>query len=141
MQSASTRAISGLQKYEPTQSSRPEKPEPRLDLFFELAVDEFTGTVRVSVRGPNKVSIKENEDVQITGGKYSAIYIFGGDEVELWCLIGYGKQPLYEIEVVVIDDVSIFSGPADEGISQPTTISILLGKIAKGIKLGIDRTA
>ena len=104
-------------------------------------MDEFTGTVRVSVRGPNKVSIKENEDVQIAGGKCSAIYIFGGDEVELWYLIGYGKQPLYEIEVVVIDDVSIFSGPADERISQPTTISILLGKIAKGIKLGIDRTA
>ena len=48
--SASTRTISGS-----------EKLEPRLDLSFELAGDEFAGTVQVSVRGPSKVSIKEVE--------------------------------------------------------------------------------
>jgi beta-mannosidase len=95
-----------------------EKLEPRLDLSFELAGDEFTGTARVSVRGPNKVSIKEIDDVKVAGGKGSATYTFGGDEVELWYPIGYGKQPIYEIEVVAIDDVSTFSEPADEGISQ-----------------------
>ena len=95
-----------------------EKLEPRLDLSFELAGDEFTGTVRVFVRGPNRASTKEIDDVKVTDGKGSAAHTFGGDEVELWYPVRYGKQPIYEIEVVAIDDVSTFSEPADEGISQ-----------------------
>lgn len=83
--------------------------EPRLDLSFELAGDEFTGTVQVSVRDPRRVSIKEIKDVRVEGGKGSATYAFDEDEIELWYPIGYGKQPLYEIEVVVIDDVSVYS--------------------------------
>ena len=94
-----------------------EELEPRVDLSFELAGDEFTGTVQVSVRGPNKVSIKEIKDVKVTGGKGSATYTFGDDEVELWYPVGYGKQPLYEIEVGIIDDVSAPSTSAGGGTS------------------------
>ena len=92
--------------------------EPRVDLSFELAGDEFIGTVQVSVRGPSKTSIKEIKDVKVTGGKGSTTYTFGDDEVELWYPIGYGKQPLYEIEVAAIDDVGAPSASADEGTSQ-----------------------
>lgn len=95
-----------------------EKLEPRLDLSFELAGDEFTGTVHVSVRGLNKVSIKEIKDVKVAGGKGSTTHTFGDDEVELWYPVGYGKRPIYEIEVAAIDDVSMFSTSADERISQ-----------------------
>jgi len=95
-----------------------EKLEPRVDLSFELAGDEFVGTVQVSVRGPSKASIKEIKDVKVAGGKGSTTYTFGDDEVELWYPIGYGKQPLYEIEVAAIDDVSAPSTPADEGTSH-----------------------
>ena len=94
-----------------------DKLEPRLDLSFELAGDEFTGTVQVSVRGPNRVSVKEIKDVRVAGGKGSATSAFGDDEVELWYPIGYGKQPLYEIEVAAIDDVSAFPVSVDEGNS------------------------
>lgn len=83
--------------------------KPVLILSFELAGDEFTGTIQVSVRGPNKVSgIKEIKDVKVVAGKGSITCAFGDDEVELWYPVGYGKQPLYEIEVVAIDDVSVF---------------------------------
>ena len=95
-----------------------EKLEPRLDLSFELAGDEFTGIVRVFVRGPNKVSIKEIGDVKVTGSNGSTTYTFGDDEVELWYPIGYGKQPMYEIEVAAIDDVSASSVSAHVLISQ-----------------------
>ena len=88
--------------------------EPRLDLSFELAGDEFAGTVQVSVRGPNKVSTKEIKDVKVSGGKGSTVFAFGDDEVELWYPVGYGKQPLYEIEVAAIDDVSVFPVSANE---------------------------
>ena len=94
-----------------------EKLEPRLDLSFELAGDEFTGTVQVYVRGPNKASITEIRGIQVAGGKGSTTYTFGDDEIMLWYPVGYGKQPLYEIQVVAIDDVSIFSASTDEGIS------------------------
>jgi len=95
-----------------------EKLEPRVDLSFELAGDEFTGTIQVIVRGPGKVRIKEINGVKVAGGKCSTTYTFGDDEVELWYPIGYGKQPLYEIEVAAIDDVSTFSTSANEETSQ-----------------------
>lgn len=95
-----------------------ENLEPGLDLSFELAGDAFRGKVRVSVRGSNKVSIKEIRGIAVAGGKGSATYTFGDDEVELWYPVGYGKQPLYEIEVAAIDDVSVFSASTNERITQ-----------------------
>jgi len=95
-----------------------EELEPRVDLSFELTGDEFMGTVRVSVRGSSKTSIKEIKDVKVAEGKGSTTYTFGDDEVELWYPIGYGKQPLYEIEVAAIDDVSVSSRSTDEGTSR-----------------------
>lgn len=83
-----------------------EKLEPRLDLSFELAGDEFNGTVQLFVRGPDKVSIKEIKDLKVAAGKGSTTLAFD-DEIDLWYPVGYGKQPLYEIEVVAIDDVSV----------------------------------
>ena len=95
-----------------------DKLEPRVDLSFELAGEEFTGTIQVSVRGPSRVSIKEIKDVRVAGGKGSTTFAFGNDEVELWYPVGYGKRPLYEIEVVAIDDVSVLSVFVDEGNSR-----------------------
>lgn len=97
-----------------------EKLERRVDLSFELAGDEFTGTVQVSVRGPNKASIKAAKGVKVAGGKGFITCMFGDDETELWYPVRCGKQPLYEIEVAVVDDVSVFSASTDEGISQRT---------------------
>jgi hypothetical protein len=92
-----------------------EKLEPRLELSFELAGDEFTGTVQAFVRGPGKASIKEAKVIKVTGGKGSTTYTFDDDEIALWYPVGSGKQPLYEIEVVAIDDVSTFQHlPAKE---------------------------
>jgi len=95
-----------------------ENLETRLALTFELAGDGFAGTVQVSVRGPNKVSIKENKTVKVAGGKGSTTFTFDDDEIELWYPVGYGKQPLYEIEVAAIDDVSVSPASFNEGISQ-----------------------
>ncbi|KAF9782269.1 beta-mannosidase [Thelephora terrestris] len=81
-----------------------EKLEPRLELSFELAGDEFTGTVQAFVRGPGKASIKEAKVIKVTGGKGPTTYTFDDDEIALWYPVGSGKQPLYEIEVVAIDD-------------------------------------
>ena len=93
-----------------------EKLEPRLDLSFELAGDGFAGTVQVFVRRPGKVSVKEMKDVKVAGGRGSTSYTFGDGEVELWYPVGYGKHPLYEIEVAAFDDVSLFSAFTDEGV-------------------------
>ena len=86
-----------------------EKLEPRLDLSFDLGGDDFKGTVQVFVRGRSKPNVKEIRDVKVSGSKGSTTYALGDDEVELWYPVGYGKQPLYEIEVVAIDDVSAVS--------------------------------
>ena len=85
-----------------------DKLEPRLDLSFDLAGDEFTGSIQVSLRGPNRVNIKEVQGVRVVGGKGSTTVTFDDDEIQLWYPAGYGKQPLYEIEVVAIDDVCVF---------------------------------
>ena len=82
-----------------------EKLEPRLDLSFDLAGDQFTGSIQVSLRGPNCVGIRQIPGIRVAGGKGSTNFTFGDDEIELWYPVGYGKQPLYEIEVVAVDDV------------------------------------
>jgi len=112
-----------------------EKLEPRVDLSFDLAGDQFAGTIQVSVsvRGPNNGSIKEAEAVNVAGGKGSVIYTFDDDEIQLWYPIGYGKQPLYEIEVVAIDDVSTFLAPADEDSSQSRKRGRQLDSVIKTI--------
>ena len=110
-----------------------EKLEPRLDLSFDLAGDEFTGTVLVSVKGPNNVRVKETKDIKATGGKHSMAYVFGDDEVQLWYPVGYGKQVLYEIEVVAIDDVSAPPTFAQEGVLRHTQNGAKLDSVTKTI--------
>jgi len=95
-----------------------EKLETRLVLSFELAGDGYAGNVQVSVRGPNRVSIKETKSVKVAGGKGSITCTFDDDEIELWYPVGYGKQPLYEIEVAATDEVSPSPVSVDEGISR-----------------------
>lgn len=89
-----------------------ENLEPRLDLSFDLSGDEFTGSIQVSLKGSNGVNIKEIQDIKVARGKGSITFAFGDDEIELWYPVGYGRQPLYEIEVVAIDDVGLFEVPA-----------------------------
>ena len=62
-----------------------EKLEPRLDLSFELAGDEFAGTVQVSLRGPSKVSVKELEAKDL-------LPMPSATKDELWYPVGYGRQ-------------------------------------------------
>lgn len=85
-----------------------EKLEPRLDLSFDLSGDEFTGSIQVFLKGPNGVNIKEIQDTKASREKGSTTLNFGDDEIKLWYPAGYGKQPLYEIEVIAIDNVSGF---------------------------------
>lgn len=92
-----------------------EKLEPRLDLSFDLAGDEFMGTVQASLKGTNGTYIKEIQDVKVARGEGFTTFAFGDGEIELWYPVGYGEQPLYEIEVVVTDDVSMIPVPVEEG--------------------------
>jgi len=89
--------------------------------------------VQVFVRGRNKPNVKEIRDVKVAGSKGSTTCVFGDDEVELWYPVGYGKQPLYEIEVVAIDDVSAVSTPTDKRVSRHTQHGTMLDSVVKTV--------
>lgn len=110
-----------------------EKLEPRLDLSFDLAGDEFTGSVQVFLRRPKGVNVKQIQDIKVARGKGSATFTLGNGEIELWYPVRYGKQPLYEIEVVAIDDVSVLPVLAEEAISRRVQHGKELDSVTKTI--------
>jgi beta-mannosidase len=110
-----------------------EKLEPRVALSFDLAGDDFTGFTVAFLRGTNGAKIKETQGDKVAGGKCSNTLTFGDGEIELWYPVGYGKQPLYEIEVVATDRVSERLVSAEEVISRRVQHGKILDSVTKTI--------
>lgn len=89
--------------------------DARVDVSEALDTD-VTVAVRISdenSRSGNVTLYKSNGEVQATqkiqldadNGK--AIFSFKKGEVDLWYPVGYGKQPIYKLEVAIVEEVSV----------------------------------
>ncbi|KAI0315972.1 glycoside hydrolase family 2 protein [Amylostereum chailletii] len=65
-------------------------------VLAQVVLKDASGAV---VLGQNKISVE--------GGSGTAQFHFQKGEVELWYPIGYGKQPLYTVEVTIADEQEI----------------------------------
>ncbi|KAI0263626.1 beta-mannosidase [Gloeopeniophorella convolvens] len=74
--------------------------EPVLSVKFTL---DAPGAARVLVKDAAGTAVRGQRDFA-RGNAGEVQFAFGEDEVELWYPVGYGKQPLYTIEVQAVDD-------------------------------------
>lgn len=77
-----------------------------LEVKLELS-DPLPGAkASVTLKGPdNEVVIGQN-GVDVSTGKGTASFKFSKGVLELWYPVGYGKQPLYNVEVNITGSVS-----------------------------------
>lgn len=85
------------------------------DLSCALAVEvKISGvtsaikTVQAVLRDSQGRILKQEDDLQIAlteKEKEIVHWHFRKDEVKLWWPTGYGKQPLYEVEVILLGEV------------------------------------
>lgn len=83
------------------------------DLVVRIALfpRELSGVAEVLLKDPSGSVVTRQSSIEIKGGIAQAVYHFAKGDVKLWYPVGYGEQPLYDIQVKVFDDVrSLFSG-------------------------------
>lgn len=83
------------------------------DLIIRIALfpQEISGAAEVLLKDPSGSVVTRQGSVGIKGGTAQAVYHFAKGDVKLWYPIGYGEQPLYDVQVNVFGDVRpLFSG-------------------------------
>jgi beta-mannosidase len=77
------------------------------DLVVRIALfpSEASGTAEVLLKDAAGSIVTGQDNVQIDGGAARTVFHFKKGEVKLWYPVGYGEQPLYDVEVKVFDDV------------------------------------
>ena len=83
-----------------------ERLDVNLTVDFELS-SPSSGTASVVVKNAAGVQIAEEKDMHCKSGHYRAEFGFTAGSVDLWYPVGYGKQPIYTVEVTVVDEVCL----------------------------------
>jgi beta-mannosidase len=88
------------------------KVGPSLD--SSLSVDftllhEATCTSSVALLDADGNRVIDGSNLTITNGRARAEFSFSAGTIDLWYPVGYGKQPLYTVEIQVADQVRYFS--------------------------------
>ncbi|OSX60118.1 glycoside hydrolase family 2 protein [Postia placenta MAD-698-R-SB12] len=74
-----------------------------LDVSFTLSRDDHS-IASVNVRGPDGSLVTGQSSIQIQQSEAKARFKFSAGTYELWYPVGYGKQPLYTVEIEVKDE-------------------------------------
>lgn len=84
------------------------------DLIVRIALSpsETWTTAEVSLKEPagsESSIISSQSNITLNNGAARIVFHFEKGEVKLWYPVGYGEQPLYEVQVRIYDDVRSFS--------------------------------
>jgi hypothetical protein len=82
-----------------------ENLEATLIVRMALSPQEGSGTSEVLLKDPSGSIVASQSSLAIKGGAARAEFRFVKGEVKLWYPVGYGDQPLYDVQVKVFDDV------------------------------------
>ena len=63
------------------------------------------GLASVTLKDPHGVQIAEESNMKANSGHARAEFGFSAGFLDLWYPIGYGKQPIYTVEVKLADEV------------------------------------
>jgi beta-mannosidase len=69
--------------------------------------EKSSGSASVTLRNPQGAVVHTEKNLDIESGHARAELEFSSGELELWYPVHYGKQPLYTVEIVVSDAVSV----------------------------------
>jgi len=81
----------------------------QLDVQVPVALafsEKVSGFVTVSLKAPDGTVVASSKDIKTDQGQAKAKFDFKPGQVELWYPVGYGKQPLYTVEIELNDQVS-----------------------------------
>jgi hypothetical protein len=70
-----------------------------------LSPSETPGSAEILLKDPTGLVVISQTNVTVNGGFARAVFHFKKGDVQLWYPVGYGEQPLYDVQVKVIDDV------------------------------------
>ncbi|KAF8528704.1 glycoside hydrolase family 2 protein [Gautieria morchelliformis] len=74
------------------------------DIKVSLHVSTLTGWTSVTLRDKTGQVVREVDSVVINDGKAEVQFEGAKGEFELWYPVGYGKQPMYSVQVQVTDE-------------------------------------
>jgi beta-mannosidase len=70
-----------------------------------LSPSETSGTAEVLLKDPAGYTVTHQSNITINNGAARAVFHFKKGKVKLWYPVGYGEQPLYDVQVKVLDHV------------------------------------
>jgi hypothetical protein len=82
-----------------------EKLEATLIVRMALSPKKTSGTSEFLLKDPSGSIVASQSSLTIKGGAARAEFRFVKGEIKLWYPVGYGDQPLYDVQVKVFDDV------------------------------------
>jgi beta-mannosidase len=77
------------------------------DIKVSLHVSSLTGWMSVTIRDKTGQVVREADSLIINDGKAEVEFEGAKGEFELWYPVGYGKQPMYSVQVQVTDEVCL----------------------------------
>jgi hypothetical protein len=82
-----------------------ENLETDLIVRITLSPSETLGSAEILLKDAAGLIVTSRTDVTVNGGFARVVFHFKKGDIRLWYPVGYGKQPLYDVQVKVIDDV------------------------------------
>ena len=79
--------------------------EVKLSVSFGVSGHTPSSVATVSLRHKTSLVRAEQTGIKIVGERGHADFLFSKEDVELWYPVGYGKQPIYGIEIELRDQV------------------------------------
>jgi beta-mannosidase len=66
---------------------------------------EASGFAEILLKDPAGQVVTSQTNIPLNGGFARAAFHFKKGDIQLWYPVGYGEQPLYDVEVKVMNDV------------------------------------
>jgi beta-mannosidase len=83
-----------------------------VDLTVDFSLSTLTsGLASVTLRDSLGVQVAEENNMKATLEPLRAEFTFSAGFLDLWYPVGYGKQPLYTVEVKLADEVHTMQHP------------------------------
>ncbi|KAK7049564.1 hypothetical protein VNI00_005595 [Paramarasmius palmivorus] len=82
------------------------KVSQKLDVQMSVGLEfqeKAAGTASVTLKSPDGTVVASDSHISTESGHCHVSFSFTAGEVELWYPVGYGKQPLYTVEVEISD--------------------------------------
>ncbi|KAL0577728.1 hypothetical protein V5O48_004277 [Marasmius crinis-equi] len=79
----------------------------KLDVQTSIGIEfleKASGTASVVLKGPDGAVVASDSNISTSNGHSHVSFSFKAGEVQLWYPVGYGKQPLYTVEVEIADE-------------------------------------